>query len=275
MSIITITRGSYTRGKEVAEMVAERLGYSLLSREMLLESSEEFNAPEIKRLMTTKRGPSFFERMSFKKEKYHARNKLNMLKKFQKDNVVHHGVAGPFFVKGIEHVLKILITADIEDRIGIVMERDGVSREDALLYLKNFQESVIKWGEYLYRMNPFDSSLYDLVIHIKKISVHEAVDMVCRTVQSKPFQTTPESQKTVDDLLLSAAAKWALIDLNPYAEVSAHEGSVTVKAVLETHSSKSQDEKDKLVNQMDKTARKIPGVKEVIIDVQLYPIGVI
>jgi len=275
MSIITITRGSYTRGKQVAERVAERLGYGCLSREILLETSEEFNIPEIKRLMTTKKGPSFLDRMTFAREKYLSYIQLNMLKIFQTDNVVHHGVAGHFFVKDIEHAVKVLITADIEDRIRIVMERDRSSRKDAILYLKKLDEPIIKWAQYVYKVHPFDSNLYDLAIHIKKITVDDAVDMVCRAVESKQFQTTPESQETVDDLLLAAEVKHALIGLDPHAEVSARGSVVTVKSVLEAHSAKSQNAKDKLENQIDRTAREIPGVSEVNIDISLYPMGII
>ena len=48
MSIITISRGSYSRGKEVAEKLARTLGYECLSRDILLEASERYNIPEIK-----------------------------------------------------------------------------------------------------------------------------------------------------------------------------------------------------------------------------------
>lgn len=46
MAIITISRGSYHRGREVAETLAARLGYECVSREILLEASNEFNIPE-------------------------------------------------------------------------------------------------------------------------------------------------------------------------------------------------------------------------------------
>ncbi len=38
MSIISISRGSYSRGKEVAEKVASKLGYECLSRYILLDA---------------------------------------------------------------------------------------------------------------------------------------------------------------------------------------------------------------------------------------------
>jgi hypothetical protein len=47
MPIITISRGSHSRGKCVAEKLAQRLQYGCVSREVLLEASEEFNIPEI------------------------------------------------------------------------------------------------------------------------------------------------------------------------------------------------------------------------------------
>ncbi len=273
MSIITITRGSYSRGEEVAETVARRLGFRCISRETLLTVSEEFNIPEIEHFLSFEKGPTRLELTSSQKEKCLAYVQLVLLRDFQKDDVVHHGVAGHFFVRGIEHGLKALIIEDIEDRMRISMELEGLSRKDALISLKRSDEPIIEWGRHLYGVHPWDSKLYDLVIHTKQIPVDFAADMICRAVELESFQTTPRSQQTLDNLLLAAEVKWALIDLNPHAEVSCLDGLVTVKTVLETVSSKSQEERDKLADQVRKITRKIPGVKEVNIDVALYPIG--
>jgi len=43
MAVITISRGSYSKGQEVADKVAARLGYRFLSREVLLGASERWN----------------------------------------------------------------------------------------------------------------------------------------------------------------------------------------------------------------------------------------
>ena len=37
MSIITISKGSYSHGKEVAEKVAEKLGYDCIARDDIIE----------------------------------------------------------------------------------------------------------------------------------------------------------------------------------------------------------------------------------------------
>lgn len=48
VTIITISRGSYSKGKEIAEKVAQELNYEHTYRDVLLEASEHFNVPEIK-----------------------------------------------------------------------------------------------------------------------------------------------------------------------------------------------------------------------------------
>jgi hypothetical protein len=58
MTIITISKGSYSRGEEVAEKLAEELNYKCISREILLEASEQFNIPEIKLVRAIHDAPS-------------------------------------------------------------------------------------------------------------------------------------------------------------------------------------------------------------------------
>ena len=70
MGIITISRGSFSRGKEVAEKLASRLGYECLSRDVLLETSKEFNIDEIKLIRAIHDAPSIFDRFKHGKERY-------------------------------------------------------------------------------------------------------------------------------------------------------------------------------------------------------------
>ncbi|MBW2622086.1 MAG: cytidylate kinase-like family protein, partial [Deltaproteobacteria bacterium] len=103
MSVITISRGSYSKGKEVAEKTAERLGYDLISRDIILEASKEFNIPEIKLVRALHDAPSILDRYRHGRQKYIAFIRAALLKHFSQDNIVYHGLAGHFFVKGIPH----------------------------------------------------------------------------------------------------------------------------------------------------------------------------
>ena len=62
--IITISRGSYSRGKKVAEKVAKELNYECISRDILLEASEHFHIPEIKLVRAIHDSPGILNRFS-------------------------------------------------------------------------------------------------------------------------------------------------------------------------------------------------------------------
>ena len=70
MGIITIARGTYSYGQEIAEKVAQELGWECISREVILETSEEYNIPEIKLTRAFENAPSILDRFTHGKKKY-------------------------------------------------------------------------------------------------------------------------------------------------------------------------------------------------------------
>lgn len=261
MAIITISRGSYSKGKEIAEKVAERLGYEVIARRVLLEASGDYNTPEVKLVRAIHDAPSFFGNISHKKEKYISFIQAEILEHFKKDNVVYHGLAGHFFVKGISHVLKVRIIADLEDRVALEMEREGISRKEAHAVLLKDDEERVKWSKNLYGIDTRKSSLYDLVIHIHKLTMEDAVDMICHAVGLPQFQATPESQRAIDGLALSARVKAALVDVRPDIQVTAEDGIVSVKTEAPILHEAS------LVREIQEISKNITGVKETKISI--------
>jgi cytidylate kinase len=204
MAIITISRGSYHRGREVAEKLAQRLGYECLSRDILLEASEEFNIPEIKLVRAIQDSPTILERFTRQKEKYVAYIRAALLKHVQQDNVVYHGLFGHFFLQDIPHVLKVRIVADLEARVADEVKREGISESKARETILKDDEERRKWALHLYGADWWDATLYDLVIHLKTITVDDAVDLLYQVVQLPGFQTTPESQAAINGLVEAA-----------------------------------------------------------------------
>ena len=159
MAIITISRGSYSRGKEVAERVAQKLGYECVARKVLLEASEEFNVPEYLLVRELHDAPSLFQRFSHKKEKYVSLVRTAFLEHVQKDNVVYHGLAGRVFLPGVSHVLKVRIIADLDDRIREEMRREQLSHEKARGLLLKDDEERRKWSQSLYGTDNRDPAI--------------------------------------------------------------------------------------------------------------------
>ena len=228
MSIVTISRGSFSHGKEVAEELAKRLGYKCISREIILEASKHFNIPEAKLARAIHDAPSILERITYGKERYVAYVREALLHHFQRDNVVYHGLAGHFFVQGISHALRVRVLADMEVRVAEEMRSQNISAQKAREILRKDDEERYRWSSHLYGIDTRDPSLYDLVLHIKCLTTDAAVDIICKALEQPCFQTTPESQKAVDTLLLAAQVQAALVEEIPAARVEVEEGEILV-----------------------------------------------
>jgi len=263
VAIITISRGSHSMGVQVAEQVAARLGFECVAREVLLEVSELYNVPEARLLRAIHDAPSVLERVIYgDKERYVAYVQAALLRHLKQDNVVYHGLAGQFFVHGVSHVLKVRIVADIEDRIQIVMERDDVPRDRAIAILKHDDAERHKWSNSLYGIDSQDPQLYDMVLHIHKLTVEDAADMLCHAVGLDHFRTTPESQQAMDDLALAAEVKAALVGIKPNIKVSASSGAVRIL------SRTNETNIEPLAKEFEDAARKVDGVASVEVHVE-------
>ena len=261
MSVITISRGSYSKGKEVATKVAERLGYDCLSRDIVLEASKDYTVPEMKLVRALHDAPSILSRFTGGRQRYIAFIRAALLRHFKQDNIVYHGLAGHFFVKGIPHVLKIRVIADMDNRVRLEMEREGISRKEACHVLRKDDAERRKWSQTLYGIDPWDPSLYDLVIHIRKATVDDAVDIICHTAGLADYQTTPESEAAMADLALCAEVKAAFWESGQNIKVAAESGVVYVKTeapIAQEHA---------LCQDLERIAQSIPGVKDIKVNV--------
>ena len=282
MPIITISRGSYSGAKDVAEQVAHRLGFECVSREILLEAARDFDVSEADLLHAFRDAPSVLERFTFRKERYISFLRAALLGHVQKDNVVYHGLAGHYFVKGVSHVLKVRIIANMEDRVQLLMRREElyqqaalalrgtpeeiplphreISKEKAAHLLEQIDDTRRKWGQLLYGMDPNDPDLYDLVIHIHKVTTDDAADLVCLAAGLPHFQATTASQQVLDDLLLAARVKASLVERHPRIKVTAEAGAVSIG--LEGGTSRQEEA-------IREAATKVPGTRT--IEINTYP----
>lgn len=261
MAIITISRGSYSKGKEIAEKVAEKLGYECVSRDILLEASEGFNIPEVKLVRALHDAPSVLNRFTYGRERFIGFFAEAFLEHVHRDNVVYHGLAGHFFLKGVPHNLKVRIISDLDDRIREEMNRENISEAEARKIIVKDDAERRKWSMSLYGIDTADPCLYDLVIHIHKLNVDNAVDLICDAVNLPNFKTTPESQQAIEGLLLASKVKVAVQKGWPGVQVVARGG----KVYISTDAPLAQEAKAREV--IIAAARKVPGVEDVEVSI--------
>ena len=228
MAIITISRGSYSRGKEVAEALAAKLDYECVSRDILLETCQEFSIPEIRLVKALHDAPSVLDRFNHGRERYMSYFRAAFLKHMAKDNIVYHGLSGHFFLQGIDHVIKIRIIANMADRIKEEIKRENSSAEEARYILKKDDDERRKWGMSLYGKDTWNCSLYDLVFRIDIMTVEDVVGVLEGIIQQGRFDATPESTALLKEQALVASIHATIVDIAPHATVNIKDGVVTL-----------------------------------------------
>jgi len=210
MAIISISRGSESFGTQVAEKVAQRLGYRCLGREAVFRPEYLGGVPEQELQWALDQSPLFFERSAHSKDRYIATVRAALLNQLSQDNVVYHGFMGHYFLQEVEHALKVRILAEMDDRVSVTVAREGLDAREARRQLRLRDRDQQRWGRYLYGADPADPAWYDVVLHVGKMGSDGAAAIVCSLAGVDPFQSTEASRKKVRDLALVASVQAAL-----------------------------------------------------------------
>ena len=261
MSIVLISRGSYSRGKGLAEKVAQTLGYECISREVLMSAAKEFGVKELKLVKAMRDAPSFWGMFPGTRQKYIAYVQAALTRYLVKDNVVYHGLAGHLLVHGVSHVLKVRVISNLEDRVRLVMENEHLSEKESRKFIHKADEQRQKWTKLVYGVDNSDPDLYDLVINVAQIEMEKAVGIVTDTVNDRKFQAMTYSIQSMKNLALSCEVRAGLIELDQDIQVHADGGSVSV------HAKAAIREKKKKNDTIRERALKIPGVETVEVEV--------
>lgn len=262
MSIITISRSFCSKGKIVAEKIAEVMGYECISREVLLEASEQFNVPEIKLARAIHDGPSIYEHFTHGKECYIAFIKAALLNRLQKGNIVYHGLAGHFFVQDVPHILKIRLLADMATRVADEMKRENLTEAAARKRLAKDDKERCNWSTHLYKIDTRDPELYDLTINLKHVSVESCVTIIRNTLDLDYFRKTEKAEAQLKNLALSATIKATIVNQYYNAEVTCEAGRVVIK--LPDPVAKV----DKTKEEIQSLLTGVQGIKDIYFDIK-------
>ena len=232
MAIITISRGTFSGGKAVAEILAHRLGYPCVSREIILDAAKQYGISEQKLTAAINEPPSFWQQVPEKRVAYLSFVTAALLERAKEGNLVYHGHAGHLLLSGISHTIRARVIADTEFRIKAAMEQRDLTREEAIVAIENVDKERVKWTRFLYGVEWQDPSLYDVVLNLEHITVLSAVETLARMTELADFKPSAASQKAFDNLLLSSRV-WAELTRNEQTKrasvrVQADNGKVTI-----------------------------------------------
>ncbi|MEJ2215987.1 MAG: cytidylate kinase family protein [Gemmatimonadota bacterium] len=258
MPIITISRGSASGGLLLAQGLADRLGYELVSREDITQQASRFGVSEVRLQEAILKPFRFLDRLSHERRQYLAFVQEALCERANEDRLIYHGNAGHLLLRGISHVVCIRLIAPLSYRIKMVMERQGLSNDDAVRYIQEKDRQRRDWTRFLYGVNWLDPSFYDLTINLQTLAIDSAVEIAAMAVERPEFQLTDASRKAMADLLLASRVRAALA-----ANRSTAPAAVDVRADEDVVYLKGRIRPASMVDDVIDVAAAVPGVARV------------
>lgn len=233
MSIVAISRGTFSGGEALAKQLAERLHYRCLSREANLETAaQRFMVPAEELAEAMEKRPTFWERMVGERAAHLAFVRAALCQQALGGRLVYHGYLGHFLLPGISHVISVRAVADADFRVRAAQRQQNLTREDAFAYIEKTDRERREWTRFLFEVDWEDPRLYDLVLNLSRMSLHAACATVAQLTEQDEFKPNPASLKAMKDLALHSQVCAALaMDFRTRGaelKVTADDGIVTV-----------------------------------------------
>jgi cytidylate kinase len=243
MAILTISRQVGSQGDEIAEIAAERLGYTLIDKDTIHDRivalPDDFSIEM--HSLEKENQPGFFQRIFHHQAVYVNLISTIVYEAISNDNVVLKGRGGQFLLTDRENVLNARIIAPIDFRISMLKAEQHVDANIAEELIKQFDRDRDRFIRYLFEKDGTEPDWYDIIINTKKFNTDAAVDILARRAESisRDYPLTPELKDTYQALALKSLVEATLQKRMPdsnYIKVEATpDGIVTISGYIATH----------------------------------------
>lgn len=258
MAIVTISRGTFSGGEELANRLGAALGYRVYSREILADAASRYGVSEESLRKALAEAPRFWERFLRDRARYLAFVQEALCERVVGDRVVYHGHGGHFLLQGVRHVLRVRLIAPMAYRVEQVGRRLRLGPEEAARHVERVDAERVRWTQFLYGKDWHDPALYDLVINLEQVDMEGACAAVAALAARPRFQPDDESRRSFADLHLGSRVRAALA-----ADPGTSEAEVEVRASGGRVEIEAKIADPRLVERVIARARGIEGVVDV------------
>lgn len=258
MPIITIFSGTFCGEEEVIREILKTTGYrQVTDKDIVADAAEVSGMSESKIRNAFSSRTSVFNKFTHEKERAMAWIRLSLARMLSENHLVIQGFCGQMIPKEITHVLRVCLIADMKHRIALAKD-SGLSEKEAVNSIRTRDEEGALWIHTLYQLkDPWDPSLYDIVIPTDKMEFKETVSLIETNLRSEVIKPTDASKKAAEDFLLAARVEVALAKEGHSVGVKSRDGLITLtinKHVLML---------SRLEEELKSIAEKVPGVRSV------------
>jgi cytidylate kinase len=232
MAIVMISGNAQSGKEELANGLAAKTGWPLVSREQLVELARERGIRTGRLEVSVMKRPSARDRLAREKNLYLAFLTAALCDRAADGNLIYSGRSGHLLLPGVSHRLRVGLTLPQQIRVQRASQELNISQYKAEQYLRQLDEDFAKWARFIHRVDPAFPGQFDLFLNLENLGLTNAAGIVCEMALLADFRPTPASRKRIDDLQLAARARLDLAfdprTADADLQVQADDGVLTV-----------------------------------------------
>jgi cytidylate kinase len=191
MAIVTISRQMGSLGCQLAQSVADQLGYRLVWRELINQAARRAGAPEMALAAIDELGLLNICPSPTACREYRLAVEQIMEEMASEGNVVIVGRAGQVILRDRPGALHLRIIAPFALRAERVAQRHGVTLESAQAQIEASDRYRASYMRRFYRVRWDNPELYHLVINTGRIPVDQAAMIIRQALLASEFAFSP------------------------------------------------------------------------------------
>ena len=268
MAVVSICRGTKSGGQALAECLAERLDYPIVGREILQSAAGDLGVSEEDLTRSFERAPALWNRQAASRRVYIVAVQAALAEHVAAGNLVYHGLAGQFLLRGLPAVLRTRLIAPLSIRVHAVVEAEGLDAAAAERHIRQVDTHRARWVKMMYGERINDPALYDMVLNLENMPIDAACALVAATLRQPAYAITEAVRTAFDDFRLACRVKLALVTESDTRglplDVAMHCGLVEISGSAPLLS--TGETGDRIVA----VARAVPGVRDVHLHLQWF-----
>jgi len=203
MAVVTISKEFGTEGEKVASLVAEKLGYEYIGKNLVADIAKELHISESEAVTFHKTSQSrilrFVDRYTcsivqkvvdrehgcLDDKNYYEVTKKLVENVYEAGNVIILGWGSQCLLKEKPNTLHVRLIKDNDLKTKELMEAENLSSKAAKDFIDREEGDLKAYVKQYFNEDWNDAHLYDLIVDMGKTSVEKAVDMICDNMKHK------------------------------------------------------------------------------------------
>jgi cytidylate kinase len=239
MTVIAMTREIGSRGMEVAQRVASRLGLKIIRSEMVADSVAkrlDIDAQAFLRYMDGT--ASLLERWRIDRRKLIHYTGEEILRLAQQGNVLIKGWGAATLLRDVPQVISVRVCASMDFRVRTVMDRLGTKDANVVWQqIERHDAARARTMGIFFNIEEEDAHLYHVMVNTERLSVEACVKAIVDVAESHRRATNWAVRSALAEKLVEAKISSAFVDHIPPGmaplgvSVSVANGKVTLSGI--------------------------------------------